>query len=140
MVSASMPSLPVSLKATRRTSPKRTPAGSSRWACRRSNAWRSPKTSVVLSPSWHPKTRDGSPAIPSMWTAAQSSEGDGYHAIQTNEVDELGRPFLAEYRNRLPVGQLRQDAARNESRGDVISDRFLTRQVARFFAGNRNGI
>src|ERR1700680_29410 len=74
MVSASMPSLPVSLKPTRRTSAKRTPAGISRWAYRRSSAWRSPMTSAVLSPSWHPKTRGGSRAIPSTWMAAQSSE------------------------------------------------------------------
>src|SRR5216683_1043373 len=67
-------SLAVSSKPTCRTSPRRTPAGTSRWACRRSSAWRSPTTSVALSPSWHLKTRGGSRAIPSTSMAAQSSE------------------------------------------------------------------
>jgi NAD(P)-dependent dehydrogenase (short-subunit alcohol dehydrogenase family) len=43
-----------------------------RSACRRSNVSRSLKTLQALSPSSLPKTRDGLPALPFTWTAAEA--------------------------------------------------------------------
>src|SRR2546423_5396344 len=66
----------------------------------------------------------------------EAVQGDGYHAIQPDEVDELCGSLLAECRYRLSIGQLRQDAARDEGCSNIISHPFLTRQVARALAGN----
>src|ERR1700738_696675 len=66
-------------------------------------------------------------------------QGDRYHAIQTNEIDELGCPFLPECRNRLPGSQLRADAARDQSGGEIIGDGLLARKAAWALAGNDRG-
>ena len=56
------------------TSSRRTPAAILRSACRRSSVLHNPTISVASLTSWRPTMRAGSPAIPSMWTAVQSSE------------------------------------------------------------------
>src|SRR5271168_4827192 len=61
----------------------------------------------------------------------ETVQGDGHHAIQPDEIDELCGSFLAKCRYRLSIGQLWQDTAGDESRSDIISHRFLARQVAR---------
>ena len=63
--SASMRWRPAWSRPICRTSPKRTPAAISRWACRLSSVWRSLTISVASSPSWHRKMPGGSAAIQS---------------------------------------------------------------------------
>jgi hypothetical protein len=64
----------------------------------------------------------------------EAVEGQGDHAVEADEIDELGHTFEAELRDALFPGELGQDAARDERGGEVVGDLFLARQVARSLA------
>lgn len=44
----------------------------------------------------------------------EAIQSDRHHAVQSDEIDKLRRFVLTEFRNGLAIGQLRQDAARDQ--------------------------
>jgi hypothetical protein len=61
---------------------------------------------------------------------------DRNHAIEADQVDELGGALFAEMLDRLLIGEFGQLAGGEQRGGDVIGGGLLGREVARALAGD----
>ena len=59
--------------------------------------------------------------------------------IKADQIDQLGRSVLPKCLYRLPIDQLGQCAVMEEGGRDVVSDRFLAREVTGALAGEDGG-
>jgi hypothetical protein len=78
--------------------------------------------------------RNAAPSI--RYRHVESIQRHRDHAIQANEVGQLGRAVLAELVDRRAIGQFRQHAAVDQRGSEIIGDRFLSRQIRRPLAGD----